>query len=482
MSLFSHFNSLKAEQLQPADSACSDPYGLASWSSHTDTTEHSVAIQIAAMLAGVAGPIVELDHGEVPRPMSPLVPTLVTKGGRRPRSLDALRTVPLAIDAQLKKRFSAFRPEELHFAVQSMRGARGSFLEETEKNRLAQLCAMLKDSEGMGAPDPYDSDLEPDVYDRRLRTVLRSGFVLDNTNIAKMPEQVASCHDSMALLPGFPLGQLLTGGANAFEEFFTLVAGRDLELPAAVSANSLTKSERGGICCILTATPTEIIEAMAAFPGFANRVILVDGSRPGSSGPPDEAMVAHFHHTYDRMVSFVADKRRRGHAIEFNPWTPEGRRARLNNQAAFLDACDNASVPCAGLEDLPSVLRWTFDLIQRRSGPSQVEVADVIHRLCLSLLADHVRILTASQQRAELIRLLDLAEKLVSRVMARQPVRRRDLIRTFNIQKVDRYRPVLDLLVEVEVLVEEPGHIFRIGPTPFETARSRWLSDPLFLS
>ena len=66
--------------------------------------------------------------------------------------------------------------------------------------------------------------------------------------------------------------------------------------------------------------------------------------------------------------------------------------------------------------------------------------------------------------------------------MARQPVRRRDLIRTFNIQKVDRYRPVLDLLVEVEVLVEEPGHIFRIGPTPFETARSRWLSDPLFLS
>ena len=186
MSLFSHFNSLKAEQLQPADSACSDPYGLASWSSHTDTTEHSVAIQIAAMLAGVAGPIVELDHGEVPRPMSPLVPTLVTKGGRRPRSLDALRTVPLAIDAQLKKRFSAFRPEELHFAVQSMRGARGSFLEETEKNRLAQLCAMLKDSEGMGAPDPYDSDLEPDVYDRRLRQQA------DVTNKALEPDHLGT--------------------------------------------------------------------------------------------------------------------------------------------------------------------------------------------------------------------------------------------------------------------------------------------------
>ena len=460
----------------------SDLYGLASWSSHAGSAQHAVAIQVASMLVGVAGPIVELDYGEIPRPMSSLVPVLVTKGGRRPRSLEALRLVPLAVDEQLRKRFSGFSAEDFHNAVGELRGARGRFMEETEQNRQAQVLALLQESGAMGGPDPYDSDLEPDIYDRRLRTVLRPGFILENPPCVKLRELVGGCHDSTALLPGFPLGHLLRDGGRALEEFFGLVEGRDLELPVRVSGKSLTKSERGEIRCILTADSGEIAEAMEAFPGFANRVILVDASRPTGPGTWDEYKVAVFHHAYDRIVQVVADKRRRGHCLELPLWSPEGRRVRLDYQAAFLDACDGADVPCAGLEDLPAVLRWTFDMIKRNAAPPDEEVAAIIHRLCIALLDDHVRLLGAAQHRANLVRQLDLAEKLVGRISANQPVRQRDLVRTFDNQKVELYRPVLDLLVKEGVLVEQPRNVFRLGACKLESVRPRWLADPVLLS
>ena len=482
MSLLSHFNSFKGGELPSEPATDADPYGLSSWSAHTGSTKHAAAIQMAAMLAGVAGPIVELDHGEIPRPMSPSVPVLVTKGGRRPRSLEALRLVPMAVDEQLRKRFSGFSAEEFHHGVGELRGARGLFMEETEQNRQAQIRALLAESGAMGGPDPYESDLEPDVYDRRLRTVLRPGFVLENPSCIELRKVVAACHDSTALLPGFPLAHLLRGGGRAFEEFFGMVEGRDLELPVRLTGNSLTTSERGEIRCILTADSGEIADAMEAFPGFASRVILVDASRPTGPGTWDEGKVAVFHHTYDRVVQLVADKRRRGHCLEFPLWSPEGRRVRLDNQAAFLDACDAAKVPCTGLEDLPAVLRWAFDTIKRKAVSPDEEVAAIIHRLCLALLEGHVRLLGAAQHRAELVKRLELAEKLVGRISAKQPVRQRDLVRTFDVQKVSLYRPLIDLLVREGVLVEEPRNVFRLGSQPLESVRSRWLADPVLLS
>lgn len=199
------------------DSQNADSFGLASWSFHAATTEHVTAIQMAAMLAGVAGPVVELDYGEVPRPMSPLVPVLVTHGGRRVKALEVFRSTPLDMDARLRKRFAGFAAED-------------------------------------------------------------------------------------------------------------------------------------------------------------------------------------------------------------------------------------------------------------------------IHRLCLALLDDHVRLLGAARKRAELVRRLELAEKLVVRITAKQPVRRRDLIRTFDNQKLERYRPVIDFLVQEGVLVEEPRNVLRLGACKLETLKARWLADPVLLS
>ena len=482
MSLLSHFNSSRVGE-QPSEPATdADPNGLSSWSSHVGSSEHAAAIQMAAMLAGVAGPIVELDHGEVPRPMSPLVPVLVTKGGRRPRSLEALRSLPLDMDVRLRKRFAGFSAEDFHCAARRLRGAQSQFVEDTEASYHAKVEALLKESGEMGGPDPYHSDWEPDVYERRLSTVLRPGFILENPAIPKLPSLVAGCHDSTALLPGFPLANLLRGGAVAFGEFFELVDGRDVDLPPRVTGSSLTKSERGEIRCILTAAPAEIADAMQAFPGFANRVILVDASRPAAPGAWDEGKVALFHHLYNRMLQSAADKRRRGHCLEFHPWSPAGRRLRLDNQAAYLNACDAAGVSCAGLEDLPAILRCAFDLFQWRASPADEEVAGLIHRICLALLDDHVRLLGAAEHRAKVTCQLDLAEKLVVRISSKQPVRQRDLVRTFDNQKVELYRPVLDLLVKERVLVEEPRNVFRLGACNLEAVRLRWLADPVLLS
>ena len=461
----------------------SDPFGLPSWSSHNGTWEHAAAIQMAAMLTGVAGPIVILDDGEIPRPMNPLVPVLVAKGGRRPRSLDILRSVPMEMDAQLRRRFASFSPEGMREAYLMLSKTRGRYREEpSHADRLIQMCEMLEQGEEMGASDPYSADWQPDALDRRLRTVLRPGFVIENTSTSKLQDLVAGCHDSTARLPGFPLAYLLRGGERAFEEFFSLVAGRDLELPGRVIGNSLAQSERGEIRCILTADPSEIAGAVETFPGFANRVVLVNAGRPPAPSSWDEQKVATFQHLFDRQAQMLTSKRRLGHYVEFQPWSPEGRRVRLDNQDAFLRACDAAEVSCTGLEDLPAVLRWAFDLITPTGTSAHEEVAAIIHRLCLALLDDHVRLLGAAQRRATRARQLELAEKLVRRISAKQPVRQRDLIRTFDNQKVERYRPVLDLLVEEGVLVEEPLNVFRLGTRQLESVRSRWLGDPVLLS
>jgi hypothetical protein len=149
------------------------------------------------------------------------------------------------------------------------------------------------------------------------------------------------------------------------------------------------------------------------------------------------------------------------------------------DEAEFSAACDASDVPCAALRHVPEFLRWALEQIEPAHGLADEDFTVVIRRCSTALLEGHQNILRGLRDESTRRKELELAEQVVSKIRAKQPIGVRALIRSFDIQQVGRYRPVLALLLEEGVIVENPEKLLRLGSCKFDVLKEK-LSKPLF--
>lgn len=458
-----------------------DPLGISAWANTAGTTEAAAAIQMAAILAGAAGTQAVAAGPWGRRDLPAVTPVLVNQGAHRPRSLDALRSTAMEVDAHLLRRFALFSSAGFRDARQAMigeassaAGMGGTLADPGQRHRAA-----LKVSEFPTGQDGSDKDMEPDLQGRRLRTLLRLGMIMENPELAFLSRLVSLSHDSIALVPGLRVDKLVAAKKGDRESFFAFLDGCDVDLPESVVGDSMVTRERGLIRALLLANPSDISSITGRMPDFADRVVLVDASTKPPVTTMDPAQAARFIHVHSRVTSELLNRRRKGHPAVFRQWTMEGHQRLAIDEAEFSAACDASEVPCAALRHVPEFLRWALEQIEPAPGLADGDFTAVIRRCSIALLEGHQTILRALRDESARRKELELAEQVVDKIRAKQPVGVRSLIRSFDIQLVGRYRPVLALLLKEGVIVEDPEKLLRLGRCKFDDVLKEKLSQPL---
>ena len=450
-------------------------FGIAAWAGNARVSEEAAMIQMAVILSLIAGQYTwqMTPAGQKRLPALNLV--LVTRKGDCPRSLEILMDPVIRLDRQLKERFARFTPGGLHDASRARRlpgggiVARPDNVSQSEAMHREILAMSGADSEG--GPSLLDRDLDPDPDSRRLKAAIRPSILLESPRLGRLAEALVGCHESTALATGMRLDALCTSLPGELEELVQLLDGRHLELPRHLTGDSVVRAEFAKLHTIFHTDPAVVSSFHSKLAPVLDRCLLVDASPPADLQEIDFKKVPLFLELHSRNVRHLLECRRRGVPPHSRIWSAQGLAAFARREAIFADECDASDAPCVALRQLPELLIWALSRMERGVQKSDEEVIEMAMNACSALLRRHeeLRLLFARQEirRQE----FDLAVKLVAKVEQKQPVKLRELVRSFDNQRSDRYRPVLARLVEAKVLLEGPADVFRSGPRCLEEVR-----------
>ena len=457
-------------------------FGIAAWAGHARVSEEAAMAQMAAILSAIAGQ--HATHmtpaGEKRLPSLNLV--LVTHKGDCPRALEVLMDPVVQLDRQLKERFARFTPGGLHDANRAKSIAGTGQVPNTGNATRSEVqhreILAMRDADSMGAPSLLDKDLAPDPDSRRLQAAIRPSILLESPRLDRLAEAVAGCHNSTALAKGMRLDALCTCLPSELEELVQFLDGCHLELPRYLSGDSVVRAEFTKLQAIFHADPVVVSRFHSKLSPLLNRCLLVDATPPGEFPEVDFDTLSAFLRLHARNVHRLLECRRRGVPPDGRDWSAPGLAAFARREAAFTDTCDASDAPCGALRHLPELMVWTLSQMDRNRIEDEALV-DMAMNACSNLLRRHeeLHLLFASQGIRQ--QEYELAAQLVAKIQGKHPVKFRDLVRSFDIQRSDRYRPLLTQLVEANVLTEEPANVYGPGERCLEDIRPNFQSIPL---
>lgn len=117
---------------------------------------------------------------------------------------------------------------------------------------------------------------------------------------------------------------------------------------------------------------------------------------------------------------------------------------------------------CQPLVRLPEFLAFGIRLLGWKRNVDDFILATVFPA-ARRIAEAQSRAVTAKRRAGEVEDILELAKKLLKVVGKKQPVTFRDLVRSFDRQRVSIYRPVIDVLLVHRVLTGDPASGFSIG-------------------
>jgi hypothetical protein len=126
-------------------------------------------------------------------------------------------------------------------------------------------------------------------------------------------------------------------------------------------------------------------------------------------------------------------------------------------------------------------LKWTLEKCATAYHTEDLLFTSMVRRISHALLQTHRRIWLEVAQEAAFRATLDLAEQVVMKIRVKQPVRWRELLRSFDIQRVDRYRPVINVLIQTGVIAEGPNSVYRLGNRRLDEVQEKLRSEVLRL-
>ncbi len=455
--------------LAPRIQACSEST-IGAWAAAMGLREEETCLLAAAVMRGSAGsrfPDGSL-LGDVMLPKADLI--FVTPGGFAPPALDALLGPIRQIDRQLRERFGLFRVDTLQSAIH---GAVGKGEDESKVPFRATTDA-LNNHQHVLEPhptdrnprDPYDKDMIPEAATSRYRTVMRPTLLLENPLPGKLEELVAECHESEAFAPGIRLERLSARPAGEIDTLEHLMDGGLVNLPDRLGRLSVVTGESGLLHAIFLADAVSFPAAALSLPGVLKRCIVLGGEVPGIPDTLDEEMIHVFANRFRRAVQSLLNARRRGHLPDhFAP--PDWELAFRRHELEFRYECLAAPHPCPAAARLPALLAWACSHLVRIDGSGMIDLVMGYSRRLLERQREWLGML---ERGSRLLQWEALARQLCDKISRKQPIKRRDLIRSFDIQRTERYLPVLSVLIDAGVLAEHPDKVYCIGSRHFDQA------------
>jgi len=442
-----------------------DPLGHEAWAAELGIAPATALVLGAVTLAHLAGPTLQWDHGSG------------LAGKRLPGLLGAesdslLRNALGRLTADLRVKQARLLQASLEFT-------------EAEVERVF-LAGLAGDSEleRLRWPARDGSSLEnsPDMRllrmlqhgDRaRLRdNLLRPVFMVDSLPSGPLDPLLRNCNHGACFLAGAV--EMLPPGPGRrnqrIDEFIRFMDGAITESRRAPTER-LRQVTLNGVFLFGQADIRWLLEHRR---DFLRRLVPVFSAPPGPDDPirldPDKA------HTFEKAfikAAVLVLAQRRAHAPSVAAFRSDGaaRDFRLRRRRHLLQSA-NAPADCTALPDL---LMWFLLWLAPKAAEEElvglaIDTAATLHRSACRAYVQQADRQAGLKRRSNALKMLD-------RIVRHGPMKRRELVRIFDRQKLTFHAPVIDALLAGGFLREDGDRMLHLGPVP----SSRLTADQLLL-
>jgi len=338
-----------------------------------------------------------------------------------------------------------------------------------------------------GLLDDGSIDPLPPESEIALEAVLRPGFVVESLVSSILEDALRHCHQCTGFFPCPSPTSLPTGKKQRekwLQQLCSFLDGTTIQGKQGLDPGGRSERLSARLQMIMMLAQEDLGALHCSSSNLLSRCVLLTKTVLPEIASLSEELEAHEDQYRDRFVKacrllhagrysarsvFPMDFHTTGAAREFR-----------TQSLAYLSFVENDPVlaECQPILRLPDFLAFGMRALANRED-FDVYIIETVFPAARRLAEAHSLEIAAYRYSETVTELHDLAKKLLRMVQRKQPVTQRDLIRSFDQQKLSSYQPVICFLLAEHVLVGEPRSGFRLGPRALSDIDLKKLAVPL---
>jgi hypothetical protein len=451
--------------------------GLEHWAVTIGVDSDNALALVASILGGLAGPVGYIDYPWGMEELPPLHLVLPAAQGMLPHAGNLLLSPAKRINRQILETMAGINPAALRYI------SHGSFAGDPDKvkphdNIESVALRNLRHGPAFDLDvhriSNGESDLDPDPIQRRVEAITRPALLLESPTLAEIQKLLSGCHLSHALGADIPLHHLLSSAKRKKEidQLGRLMNGTEILMPSPKYPVGVEHNRAACLQAILKASPSVLRQLLPdIIPLLEQSLVLVNTSAVARPDPT----ASYFSDLFGRTTSRVALLRRNGMPMVAELSSPQASSRFQEEFSRFVVACDAAPVPVgSSIRNLPQSMAWALMMLRlhmkQYEPPGDDEVITAVFDASRNLLHRHCQQVEELLHAAEQEEMIRRARKIIRKIQEKQLISFSGLVRTFDQQRTSLYRPVVDVLVEAEVLNRQPDGKLRLGNRSFDEA------------
>jgi hypothetical protein len=454
-----------------------DLTGVVHWSASLGIDPDNALAIVASVLGGLAGPSGYIDHPCGMEELSALHLVAPAAQGMLPQAAHLLLSPARRINRQILETMAAINPAALRyirhasFAGDPERARPRDNIESVTLRDLRRGPAFDLDSNHIANGE---GDLSPDPIQRRVEAITRPALLLENPILPDIPKLLPACHLSHALGADISLHPLISSPKRKKEvdQFLRLMNGTEILMPSPKYPVGIEHNRPARLQAIFRADMPTLRQLVPDIMPLLEQSLLLMNT-PTTTRPDPTA--SYFGELFGRTTTRIALLRRNGMPLVTKFATTEAASRFQLEFSRFIAACDASPVPVgSSIRNLPLSMTWALMMLRQHmkqyQPPGDVEVIATVFDASHNLLHRHCQQVEKLVHAAEQDELIRRARKIVRKIQEKQLISFSGLVRTFDQQRTSLYRPVVDILIEAEVLDRQPDGRLRLGNRTFEEA------------
>ncbi len=324
------------------------------------------------------------------------------------------------------------------------------------------------------------SDLSPSGAVLRMEAIRRPAVLLEGARFSELKTLLLGCHRLSALAVLRLAPELDSPDRKKLlATLVDLMDGIELKIPQGRTIQGIELNHPAKVNAIFRLDQPTWERLHGDAPQLLERGLLVADDTPPASHEPRAAGAAAFNDFYMSAINEIGVTRRDGLLLQVGFDSTD---AAVTFQKNLLD--HNTSCNALPHEvgptprNLPTALAWSLLALRRQMtgqhaahAPTDEQIIKLSFAAAGRLLARHHGILANMESAATRESMLAIASRLVLKVRGKGPITERNLVRSFTCQKISIYRPVIDALVDEQVLEVTPEGLLQLGRRSFEDAQ-----------
>lgn len=309
-------------------------------------------------------------------------------------------------------------------------------------------------------------DLTPSIRAIRFEALTRALMLLEQCEPHRVLEMLSRCHGSHATVYARGAAWLKRARSRGKGQVWTdALDGMMIRIPGSKALGTMDSFENVRMHAFVEAPNEAIIAAGAEGSPLLDRALVLGLEEIGVPVPLEADMIMSASERIERAVANLFTQRRAQtvQGMSFND---------LNNEMEFQQQIQQLTdeVELSGeaarlkaILMIPAMMAYTFQQLYPKQDVDEVVLVNAVP-LARRQLERQLGFLHTCRERKERQEQQHLMEKLLNKLLVKQPIGRRGLMRCFDQQQADRFHRLIDALLQDGRITEEDRQLRVVTP------------------